>query len=324
MLSFVKWNIRINPLDFYTKLYGHLKNYGMPIWVMTPARRIVRSLANKILPKYLSKPLPLKRDKEKDVIVSFTSFPSRIVNVWQVVESLKRQTFVPEKIILWLSKNQFPKAEDIPQSLYKEIDDIFEIRLVDGDLRSHKKYYYALREYPQKTIITCDDDIVYDVNMIRRLVEGSRRFPNCIIANHTKQLKFDKGGELLAYMDFIIDVKPYCSENLVQIGCGGVLYPPGCLHEFVIEKELFLKLAPLADDLWLNAMSRLVGTPVVQSSFDLLGLPLPSDAPKLTSVNNGDKSMNDVQINQIRCYFKDNYHKDIYSSDYKVGGLLHS
>ena len=67
---------------------------------------------------------------ENGVIISFTSFPARINDVWKVVESLKNQSILPAKIILWLSKEQFPDGSGIPASLKDREGDIFEIRIV--------------------------------------------------------------------------------------------------------------------------------------------------------------------------------------------------
>jgi hypothetical protein len=304
----------MNLLNFYTKLYGRLKNYGMPVRVMSPIRWAVRTMANKQLPKYFSHPINKEYPVEEGLIVSFTSFPGRIDEVWKVVQSLKRQTLLPEKIFLWLSKDQFQRIEDIPENLRKEENDIFEIRMVDGDIRSHKKYYYVLLTYPDKTFITCDDDVIYDVNMIKRLVCTSKIHPGCIIANHTARIKFDEKGDISSYADFDRNVQPFSSDNLLQIGIGGCLYPPGSLHETVIEKDLFTKLSPLADDIWLNAMARLNSTPVVQTASDPLILPIVTDAPTLSSVNNGELNMNNVQIAQIRNYLKVNGIKDVYAS----------
>ena len=47
-------------------------------------------------------------------------------------------------------------------------------------------------------------------------------------------------------------------------GFGAVLYPAHCMHEDVVRDELFMKLSPLADDLWYKCMELLVDTPVYQ------------------------------------------------------------
>lgn len=309
----------MNILKLFTKTYGLLHNYnGVPFWVLTPLRKFVRWLANTLLPSYLSKRYTESSNRLEDVVISFTSFPARIKEVWMVVESLKHQSVLPEKIILWLSKEQFPNEEDVSQTLRDCEDDLFEIRMVDEDIRSHKKFYYVMQEFPDKTFVTCDDDIFYDCNMLKRLVETSKRFPGCIVANHTKSLTYSHTGELNPYKLWDHRFKPYSSLNNVQIGVGGVLYPPGCLHDLVLRKDLFWKLTPMADDIWLNAMSRLKGTPVVQTGREIMPLPIKSDAPKLSSVNAGKQNMNDKQIQQLREWLQSEQMPDIYAIGYDV------
>ena len=308
----------MNALDLFTKTYGKLENCGMPFWVMTPFRRIVRGLANIVLPKYLSRPYKQKTRVEKDLIVSFTSFPARIDNVWQVVECMKRQTLQPDKIILWLSDEQFPNGEGIPYSLRKEEDSIFEIRLVKGDIRSHKKYLYVLQEYPEKTFITCDDDVYYEPDMIENLVNTSLRFPNCIIANNANLIYHAADGNLLPYLQWMPATRKYESKDLLQIGIGGVLYPPNSLNPLVESVDIFQKVAPLADDIWLNTMARLKKTPIVKAPGNNLKLPIESESPTLSSVNNGSENMNDIQIRQIREYLCENGYIDVYNLSYTV------
>lgn len=309
----------MNVLNFFVELYGKLHNYkGVPFWVLTPARKIVRGAADKLLPSYLSRLHKRRMNVGSGVIISFTSFPARINEVWKVVETLKNQSVKPERIILWLSKEQFPDKDSVPQSLRECEDGLFEIRLVDGDIRSHKKYYYAMQEYPDKTVVTCDDDIYYSKDMLKSLVSTAHLFPNCIIANTTKQILFDGNGVLKPYSDWDDLVTPYASDNRVQIGEGGVLYPSDCLHELVLRKDLIAELAPLADDLWLNLMARLKKTPVVQSNRAVLPLPIESEAPTLTSVNNGAVNMNDVQLQKMREWLKKEDLEDVYRADYHI------
>ena len=110
-------------------------------------------------------------DRRK-IIVSLTSFPARIEKVWMVVESLINQQQKPHKIILWLSKEQFSSIESLPQKLKEQRKRGLDIRLVDKDYRSHKKYLYAFREYPEDYVILVDDDILYPSNFISELLPG--------------------------------------------------------------------------------------------------------------------------------------------------------
>lgn len=308
----------MNFLNLFSRLYARLHNYpGVPFWVLTPLRKIVRYGANRILPRYLEKAHTHRGTIENGVIISFTSFPARINDVWKVVESLKNQSILPEKIILWLSNEQFPSRESIPESLWKEEDGLFEIRMVDGDIRSHKKFYYVMQEYPDKSFVTCDDDIYYHPDMLRCLVEGGKQFPGCIIANTTRKICFDGEGSMMPYKTWEVNQKSFASDNLIQIGVGGVLYPPKTLHELTLRKDLFLSLTPMADDIWLNCMARMQGTPVVRSAMKILPLPIDSDSPSLSSVNK-EQNRNDVQLSQLKDYLVKNGLPDVYSATFKI------
>lgn len=301
-------------MDLYkilTYFYGSLRNYGMPYWIFSPLRRSVRILANTVFPKLLSRNTKKSRVIKNGLLVSFTSFPERINDVWMVVECLKRQTILPEKIILWLSIDQFPN-KNVPNNLINEVDELFEIRFVENDIRSHKKYFYVLKEYPEKDFITCDDDVFYDPYMIERLLNTSELYPKSVIANHTSHIQYSEHGELLPYSKWIINELPYASENQLQIGVGGVLYPRGTLHRMAQNQELFMALTPTADDIWLNAMARLNGTKIVQSERVVLTLPIINDSIALCSINNGPGSRNDKQLNALRKYFSENNIEDIY------------
>lgn len=299
-------------LKLITCFYGALRNYtGVPFVIFTPLRKVTRYIANRVLPDFLSKAYLRKGCVEENLVVSFTSFPARINEVWMVVECLKRQSVLPEKIILWLSNLQFPTKESIPQNLWREEDDLFEIRMVDDDIRSYKKFFYAMKEFPEKIIVTCDDDIFYHPETLKHLVEASRMYKGSVIANVCSQLVYNSEGELLPYSQWKRIYKAYSCNDMVQIGVGGVLYPPHSLDDMVLQKELFTTLIPLADDLWLNYMVRMKGTCVVKSALNALPLPIMSNAPTLTSVNR-DNKMNDKQLNNLRQYFIEHGMKDVY------------
>ena len=48
--------------------------------------------------------------------------------------------------------------------------------------------------------------------------------------------------------------------NILPIGAEGVLYPPRSLDPRFENENLFMELAPKADDLWFKSMSLLQGT----------------------------------------------------------------
>ena len=75
--------------NFFTAAYGYTRNYkGVPVWLLTPIRRVIRKMAAKYLPKYFSRvPANINKPREERVVVSLTSFPFllKIVNAGIVV-----------------------------------------------------------------------------------------------------------------------------------------------------------------------------------------------------------------------------------------------
>jgi hypothetical protein len=197
------------------------------------------------------------------VIVSLTSIPSRLKIIHLTIRSLLTQTRLPEKIILWLHQELRQK---LPNSLSQLQNEVFEIRYVDLHC-SHRKLIHALDEYPEKVIVTCDDDLMYGTTWLQRLYVDHLRYPNDIIAHECRQITFDDAGRPQPYDTWKTEHRVDVTDNwLMPIGYGGVLYPPKCLYNDVQNRELFLNLTPKADDLWFKAMSHLAGTTTRRSS----------------------------------------------------------
>lgn len=145
-----KWNNKRNRLLDRLHFYGAwnaiwdlIANITLDVWFKCTRRR------------YSLK--PSEGDVCENLVISFTSFPLRISRVWMTVESLLRQTCKPSAIVLYLSKIQFPgEYDDMPASLLRLRNRGLDIRFVEDDLRSHKKYFYAFRDFPGCSIITID------------------------------------------------------------------------------------------------------------------------------------------------------------------------
>lgn len=293
----------MNLLNLLTSIYGCLRNYGMPKWVMTLPRRIIRSIANGILPRYLSKSSAKYVVELENVIVSLTSFPARIDNVWQVVECMMRQSYKPTKIILWLSKEQFPLPNSIPQSLRKREGGVFEIRLVEGDIRSHKKYYYAAKCYPNALLFLIDDDIYYPTNILERTIKAHNKYPGAVIANYGYHIGYDKKGILKPYNSWPKEYHFSDSADLFFGSGGGTLMCPAELHRELTNIDKAIKLAPIADDIWLNAIVKLSKKQIILLDNGMILSVYNKDNTSLASSNKG-ASLNDCQMEAVEKYIK--------------------
>jgi hypothetical protein len=248
-----------------------------------------------------------QRPKASKVIVSLTSYGHRLATVHLTLLSLLNQTVVPDKVILWLSEEEF-KGQKLP----KILTDLQAYGLtIDycNDIGSYKKLIPSLTRFPDQLIITFDDDVIYPCNHIERLLQAYNQHPEAIICHHArKMIMSDTNIQPYCQWPFVIEG---CRSNrLLPIGLGGVLYPPHSLHALVNDSELFLKLAPKADDLWFKCMALKQGTPTIivdepLALSDYLLLPQ-SQTNALWHVN---RYNNDTQLQNILNYFPDVYEK---------------
>ena len=270
-------------------------------------------LINAVYPAYLKIWMKFSKkrlDYKRGMIVSLTSFPARIHTTKVCVETIMKQTVRPEKIILWLAKEQFPDQKEVEAGFKEFILKGLEIRYCD-DLRSHKKYYYTMQEYPNAVVVTLDDDVFYPSYTLEYLLQEHQRNPECIIANEAKVIWRDPEGNILPYNEWKSAREEWGEKTqaVCQIGVGGVLYPPHSLRKEVFNKDDIQNLAFHTDDLWLNAMARLKGTRIVcTKQFPTLFCIGNSQKKNLGAVNCG-MNRNDIEMGLILKKYPDAFKK---------------
>jgi len=216
-------------------------------------------------------------------------------------------------IILWLSKEQFPSMDSVPLNLRNMAARGLQIRLVDDDLRSHKKYIYAMQEFPEDYIITLDDDIFYNSQIIKDLISAHDKYPGTITGNRAWQIKIEN-GDIAPYTEWtILKNETAPSYNILPTGVGGILYPPNSLYPDVFNIELIKKLCFQADDIWLNAMAYLNETKYVKTEpYTMFYLPIMFANNINLSTTNVTQGENDKQIKKLRDYYIQNRGVDPY------------
>ena len=298
--------------DIYSSIIDR-KTFLKKIRFYSLLRWITRLTANIVLPtcfRICHSNTELPNSTHQNIIVSLTSFPARIDKLWIVIECMFRQTVLPNKIILWLSKEQFQAMKDIPARLIAYQTRGLDIRLVEHDYRSHKKYLYTLQQYPNDILITIDDDLFYRSTMIEELMAGYKKQPKAIIAHYTHNIQYDK-NTILPYNQWQNNVVE--GDFLFFGSGGGTLFPAHSLHKDVCSIETALQVCPNADDVWLNGMGRLNNTPIKHVGRKEVYLPvLQRNTLRLFSLN--EQGGNDSQLKQLITYCIMQYHKNPFSS----------
>lgn len=211
--------------------------------------------------KHPSKKYGLNRKmREQKVIVSFTSYPKRIKDVWLVAETLLRQSYKPDEVILWLADSQFDGLQSLPPRLLALQERGLSIRFCD-DLRSHKKYYHVLQEFPNDLVILADDDMFYPRDTIQKLIKLHEQYPGdiCCMTSQVIDPSFKSMPSLwrnprLNEMDF------QHTDRIQTFTGSGTLIPPSALPMEVFDRSTFERICLYADDLWITFMAHRKGT----------------------------------------------------------------
>ncbi len=207
---------------------------------------------------------------KEQVIVSLTSFPAAIRYAVQAVKSILEGTVLPDKIVLYLTFSQFGES-GIPEELHELAENnlVFEIRNYNDDIRSYRKLVPALHDFPDAVIVTIDDDVRYDKNMLRVLLRLHDRFPDAILAHRAKRIKLNasyRKWKKYRWYHFVFK-RIHSSYKNLQTGVGGVLYPPHSVKKEMINPELFKAIAPTTDDIWFWAAVVANGTKIIPVPF---------------------------------------------------------
>ncbi len=204
------------------------------------------------------------KPRSEIIIASLTTYPGRIDTVYYAIKSIMLQTCKPDRIILWLANSQFPDKK-LPQNLMQLMSRGLEIRYCE-DYRSHKKYYDALLEQRKnELVITFDDDIIYNAKSIERAYKKHLEYPQAIVTNLAKIIKFDDEGQIMPYKFWKKNpVSKEPSFGLSPLTGSGCLYPYGVMCETTFNWELIKSKALLADDIWISFMAKKSGTMIVE------------------------------------------------------------
>lgn len=243
---------------------------------------------------------------ENQIVISLTTFGLRTYNVYQTITSLMHQTLKANKIILWLSKTEFNDFS-IPYTLKILQKYGLDIKYCE-DIKSYKKIIPTLGLKLNADIITVDDDIIYPIDFIEKMIFAHKANPNKVCFTRGCRIEFD-GVKICPYKNWS-KASNQCSMLNVPTGIGGILYPLGCFYKDVEDYSIFMKLCPNADDLWLRIMCLLnhVDTFYIDSYEDFNHYFIEIKGSQIVSLNasnntNNSHITNDSQFMSLVDYY---------------------
>ena len=206
----------------------------------------------------LRKSLTLSPRQDASVIVSLTSYGKRVGgSVAYTIYSLLKQRVRPERVVLWLDEQEYSQA-NLPSDLRFLCDYGLEVRYAQ-DIGSYTKIIHSLSAFPDKHIITADDDLYYTANFVEEFIEAHRQHPQAIITGFAKVPSADSNHQVTPYDTWpeyhhVAANFEYDHSTLFPLGVGGVLYPSHVFDDEVKNAAVFTALCPKADDIWLYIM----------------------------------------------------------------------
>ena len=255
---------RLKEKDFRMALCNNLNSYAV--------KQSYDSALNEIETSVTNLDFCGQSDITKEVIVSMSSSPTRIQNAALAIRTIYEQTKLPDKVILWLSVSDFPgKLEDLPGGILKLVSEKgLSVRWCVEDLKSHNKYFWVLKDYPNALIITVDDNILYHNRLIENLYLSYLLYPRAVSAARVCLVPVSHMGEIPPYESWPIVNDAYVSRVSMQfcaIGRGGVLYPASLFTQAwdLFDQNTIQRTCLYEDDLWLKAMELVAEIPVAVS-----------------------------------------------------------
>lgn len=195
-----------------------------------------------------------------ELIVSLTSYPARFATLHLTLRSLLAQDVRPDRLILWIARDDAAALPDEVRDLEQHGLTISEC----DDLRSYKKLIPTIEAFPDAYIVTADDDLYFPPKWLETLTSNDSDVRS-IRTWRAHRLVRNAGG-IAPYLRWQFDVQDaqarLPSSDLVPTSGSGVLYPPRCLDPRVTDRALFQRLCPNGDDLWFYWCARMAGTPI--------------------------------------------------------------
>ena len=246
---------------------------------------------------------------DNPIVLSLTSYPARMRELHYCLVSLLTQNCKPGKIILWLGKENFPRREaEIPEEVLALRNKGLEIRWTK-DIKSYKKLIPALEIFTNSIIVTADDDAFYPPDWLETLYNDYLRM-NCramIYAHRAHRITFLNTHTVNPYLLWRRGSENPPGESFLNFatGLGGILYPPGSLHQDILDEQLYSRLCPTADDIFFWAMALLQGSPIRVVENKIAELPNINGANSENALYkvNLTGGQNDVQLSNIFTHY---------------------
>jgi len=248
--------------DYYTELRRELNLTSVKIikrWNLTyyfhdeidPLHDEIKLTTKKDLHNFLK---GIINKYNKDIVVSMTSYPKRISNIYSSIRLiLEKQTLQPDKIYLWLSEEEFPNKEnDLPKNLLNLINDNKCINLmwIKKNTYVHKRHE-VFKYINDGYVFFLDDDVEYNPKLIESIVNISKEYPNTIILYNRYsphiyegiKIRYKRNNDCILGGPYINKFR-WCGQSMIPAN----IYPKEILSDEY--QKIRNNTSPVSDECW--------------------------------------------------------------------------
>lgn len=189
----------------------------------------------------------LKKTERIPVVVNMTTWTKRDWCLPIMLTNFKKQTLVPDKIILWLSEEEYNK-EKLPKHILKCLSEglLTDIMWVKKNTYCHKRHE-CFKYFNDCFNVIVDDDILYPNNYLSEIVNSAKKHMNTITCYCANSIEYNGVKPIIKH--------GVVGESIYNNFMGGCCcFPPNTypLESFEYE-TLRDKYVPKCDESWMRA-----------------------------------------------------------------------
>lgn len=204
------------------------------------------------------------------ISVNLTTTSSRLELCAATIWSLIHQSWLPDKINLWISHDAFmaDSGIDVIPDWVVEINNIKNILLIQfvSNTGPYRKIFPALENANNDDIlIYADDDVIYGSEWLKELLhEFYKKNGMYAIASRVKCIEKNLFGINKSYNMYDICTKnQIIHSDYIITGVGGCVITKSMIKDEFIYNKDYLDVAAKTDDLWISKILILSNTAVI-------------------------------------------------------------
>ncbi|MEE3660418.1 glycosyltransferase family A protein [Brenneria sp. g21c3] len=203
------------------------------------------------------------------LVVNLTTTSTRLELCGATLWSLIHQSFLPDRIDLWVSKDAYMADQGISYfpdffDELNKIKKIINIRFVENT-GPYRKIFPALRHSNgDELLVYADDDVIYGHNWLKSLVDHFLLHEGkYAVASRVRLMKKNIFGKYQSYNNFDVCLEPkVVDKDFIITGVGGCILQKKHIKTAFILDENYLTVAPRTDDLWISKILEISNTSV--------------------------------------------------------------